>query len=210
MTRLENLLTECQSMMLPYGASLWIALQSNNLQDYGPGYHDWNDLINKSQTNLKKNNFLVPKLDINFRNASSVFETSNCIEKDEANSNSENMQKVLGIPTMGITLNETQVKSFSFNLLINNKIQDDLDKALSHSVKELQKELPSPNDPFIILFDDTRFEMDQVSKALNSNHPQLYIHKYPKECYLCNRNMIYVVRKYQIFVVCLLIFLVIV
>merc|ERR1712043_130116 len=47
LTRLENLLTECQSMMLPFGASLWIALQSNNLQDYGAGYpEDWNDLVN--------------------------------------------------------------------------------------------------------------------------------------------------------------------
>ena len=116
MTRLENLLTECQSLMLPHGASLWIALQSNNLQDFGPGYpEDWNDLVNESQGNLEQNNFLVPKLEINFRNASSVFETSNSIEKDKNDTSSDNMQKVLGIFTMGTILNETPVKSFYFN-----------------------------------------------------------------------------------------------
>ena len=92
-------------MMTP-GTSLFIAMQSNNLQDYGAGYPaNWKDLVTDSQTHLQQNNFFCPQLNINFRNTISIFETSNNLKKGENSGTTQNQNNVLGIPTMGTNLN---------------------------------------------------------------------------------------------------------
>ena len=141
--------------------------------------NDWEDMVKSSQTFLKRNNFICPQLEINFRNTSSIFETSNNIKKDEHSGNTGNQNNVLGIPTMGTTLDQSPVKHIAFNWQHNNGKQVDLNQAVTHCINTLQKDIDSQTDPFIILYDETRFEMDQVYNAVKSLKTGIDVHRYP-------------------------------
>jgi hypothetical protein len=169
--------------MLTPGLSLFVAMQSNNFQDYGGGYpSNWKDLVKDSQTNLQQNNFFCPQLDINFRNTTSIFETSNNIKKDESHTTiatADNQNNVLGIPTMGTTLDQSPVKQIAFNWQIHNVKQADLDRAVKQCINTLQNDIDFQNAAFIILYDEKSFTMDQVYNAVKLLQTGIAVHRYP-------------------------------
>ena len=177
--QLEDVLYKCRSIMLP-GASLFVALQTNTLQDMGGGYaKNWSQMVQDFQLRLEQENkFFCPKLEINFRNTSSIFETANTMEMTEGMTNN-NVHNTLGIPTIGTTLEASQVRKINFNWNPRNKKQVDLDQGLSHVFERLDKEIEVLDDPIVIMFDDTSFTMDQIYDGVKSSLKSVNIYRYP-------------------------------
>ena len=179
--RLEDLLTECQGLMDP-GATLCCALQTNTVMDYGGGYDKkWKELIHMTQNHLKSMNFYLPHLDVNFRNSSLVFESSNSIEKNGGyETSSDNVLNVLGTPTTGTTLTQTPVYELNFNWRVGRENQIDLDDIIKYTVSLFEKEVSSPDAPFVVLYDESRFKMEGIFAALKPCVPTgVNIYRYP-------------------------------
>ena len=165
--------------MLP-GTSLFVALQTNTLQDMGGGYvENWSQMIQDLQMKMdQQHQFFCPKLEINFRNTSSIFETANRLEKVEGITNVR-VQNTLGIPTMGTTLEEGQVNKINFNWNPRDKKPADLHGALAYLFERLEKDIDLKNDPFVIMFDDTTFTMDDVYDGVKSALNATNAYRYP-------------------------------
>ena len=138
MKRLENFLIECQSSLTP-GNSIWAALQCNTLNDAGSGYSErWGEVVEESRDRLDKAGFYHPNLEINFRNSSTVFACSNDI-KSTTQGGSNDVQKVLGIPTTGTTTNSKVPRMFNFNWQYGHQRQEDLDDVVVRSYREMKQ-----------------------------------------------------------------------
>ena len=164
------------------GTTLCCALQTNTVMDYGGGYDkNWKELVHLTQKNLKCNRFYLPHLDVNFRNSSMVFESSNNIEKNDGyETSSDNILNVLGTPTTGTTLTQTPVYQLNFNWRVGREIQSDLDDIIKYTVSLFQKDVSSQNVPFIVLYDESRFRMEDISTALKACAPLgVTIYRYP-------------------------------
>ena len=164
------------------GATLCCALQTNTVMDYGGGYDKkWKELVHMTQNNLKSMNFYLPHLDVNFRNSSLVFESSNSIEKNEGyETSSDNVLNVLGTPTTGTTLTQAPVYQLNFNWRVGRETQSDLADIIKYTVSLFQKEESSQNVPFVVLYDESRFRMEDISTALKSCTPLgINVYRYP-------------------------------
>ena len=164
------------------GATLCCALQTNTFMDYGGGYDgEWKNLVNKTQESLRSNNFYLPLLDVNFRNSSLIFESSNSIKKDGTRTNtSDNVQNVLGTTATGTTLTQTPVHQLHFNWQLSKEYQSNLNDIIKHTTLLFQKEVSSQNIPFVVLYDESRFTMDLVYIALKSClQAGLNVYRYP-------------------------------
>lgn len=163
--------------MLP-GTALFVALQTNTLQDIGVGYaENWSQMVEELQLRLEQQQFFCPKLEINFRNTSSIFENSNKMETVQGPKTS--LQNTLGIPTIGTTLDASQVRQIFFNWNARNKKQADLDTALCNVLEKLENVFNLEDEPFVIMFDDTTFTMSQVYSGLKSSSKISKIFRYP-------------------------------
>ena len=90
--------------------------------DVGTGYpKQWTEYINEAKQSLATSSFCNENLEINFRNASEIFQCSNGIEKTQGFNTQ--IQNVLGLPTTGTTVSSSVPKMFNFNWAAGKKFK---------------------------------------------------------------------------------------
>ena len=161
---------------------LWFAFQPNTLKDFNPQLpKDWPQMIHHMRSRLE-NNFYIPTLSYNLRNASEVFNMTEALKSKEVGID---VKDSLGVTTVAMTIHATTPKLIPillkeqdcFCLLRDN--EEVLVDAILLAIDKTREETNDPNSTFVILHDEN-FETNQIFNYIQSKKSQKdQVFKYP-------------------------------
>lgn len=156
--RLEDFLMASLMEMQP-DRHLWLAFQPNTLKDFNSQLPEqWLQMVSDMMSRLE-NNFYVPKLENNLRNASEVF---NMTEEIKNEFSEVEVKDTLGVTKVSMTIHATTPRLIP----ILEKDKDHvIGDAILFAITKTREETRDPNSTFVIMH-DLSFETDELLTSI--------------------------------------------
>ena len=160
MERLNNVLEECYKLTKKH---LWLAIQTNTLNDVGTGFPtNWAESVGIFKNNLKEVGYYFPQLNSNYRNSEQIVKLGKDIQ---SNFSDYDVNRVLNVAESAAMLHNNMTRTIPYNF----KYKDErFNQVIEHAFTLIRNDIR--NNPkkscIVILNDDPLSTSEEIFNAL--------------------------------------------